>query len=200
MALRGLKMGLALVLATALWAGVSAQSGCTTAIISLSPCLNYMTGNSSTPSSSCCTQLSSVVTNQAQCLCTLLNSGGSSLGLNLNQTQALALPGACNVKTPPLSQCNAVSPSASPGPSPTDTPASPATPAATVPSTTTPPATTTPTTNPSTTPTVPSGKGSTNVPGTNRASSSDARSTAIMPLSLLSSLLFIASYVSLARF
>ena len=106
MTLRGLKMGLALVLATALWAGVSAQSGCTTAIISLSPCLNYMTGNSSTPSSSCCTQLSSVVTNQAQCLCTLLNSGGSSLGLNLNQTQALALPGACNVKTPPLSQCN----------------------------------------------------------------------------------------------
>ena len=44
------------------------------------------------------------------------------------------------------------------------------------------------------------GKGSTNVPGTNRASSSDARSTAIMPLSLLSSLLFVASYVSLARF
>lgn len=106
MALTGLKMGLALVLATALWAGVSAQTGCTPAIISLSPCLNYITGNSSTPSSSCCTQLSSVVTNQAQCLCAVLNGGGSLPGLNLNQTQALALPGACNVKTPPLSQCN----------------------------------------------------------------------------------------------
>lgn len=105
MALRGSEMGLVMVLATALWAGVSAQTGCNSAIISLSPCLSYIVGNSSTPSSACCTQLAGVVTNQAQCLCTVLNGGGSSFGLNLNQTQALALPGACNVQTPPLSQC-----------------------------------------------------------------------------------------------
>ncbi|XP_023745721.1 non-specific lipid transfer protein GPI-anchored 5 [Lactuca sativa] len=89
-------------------------SGCTNVIISMSPCLNYITGNSSTPSSGCCTQLASVVKSQPQCLCEVLNGGGSSLGLNINQTQALELPKACDVQTPPTSQCNAASPGSSP--------------------------------------------------------------------------------------
>ena len=101
-----MEMGLVLVLVTMLWAGAAAQSSCTNVIISMSPCLNYITGNSSTPSSGCCSQLASVVRSQPQCLCQVLNGGGSSLGININQTQALALPGACNVQTPPLSQCN----------------------------------------------------------------------------------------------
>jgi len=84
----------------------SAQTaGCTTAIVSLAPCLGYITGNSSTPSQSCCSQLSSIVQTQAQCLCSLLNGGGSSFGININQTQALTLPGACKLQTPPVSQC-----------------------------------------------------------------------------------------------
>ncbi|GKA92183.1 non-specific lipid-transfer protein-like protein [Tanacetum coccineum] len=90
------------------------SSGCTNVLISLSPCLNYISGNTTTPSSSCCSQLSSVVTSQPQCLCQVLNGGGSSLGLNINQTQALALPKACNVQTPPTSRCNAGSPTNSP--------------------------------------------------------------------------------------
>lgn len=81
-------------------------SGCTNVIISMSPCLNYITGNSSTPSPGCCTQLESVVKSQPQCLCEVLNGGGSSLGLNINQNQALELPKACNVQTPSTSQCN----------------------------------------------------------------------------------------------
>ncbi|GAV89950.1 LTP_2 domain-containing protein [Cephalotus follicularis] len=107
-------MSLVLVLVTMFWAGATAQSSCTNVIISLSPCLNYITGNSSTPSSQCCTQLASVVRSSPQCLCTALNGGGSSLGINVNQTQALALPGACNVQTPPTSRCNAASPAESP--------------------------------------------------------------------------------------
>ncbi|KAF2300157.1 hypothetical protein GH714_010008 [Hevea brasiliensis] len=87
--------------------GATAQSGCTSALVGLAPCLNYVTGNSSTPSSSCCSQLASVVQSQPQCLCAMLNGGGSSLGITINQTQALSLPGACNVQTPPVSQCNA---------------------------------------------------------------------------------------------
>ncbi|KAF3950346.1 hypothetical protein CMV_023894 [Castanea mollissima] len=114
-----MEMGLVLVLVTMLWAGASAQSSCTNVIISLSPCLNYITGNTSTPSSGCCSQLASVVRSQPQCLCQVLNGGSSSLGININQTQALALPGACNVQTPPLSSCNAASPSNSPAASPT---------------------------------------------------------------------------------
>ncbi|KAL8260024.1 hypothetical protein R6Q59_027977 [Mikania micrantha] len=103
----------------ALYGGSMAQSsGCTSVLISLSPCLNYISGNTSTPSSGCCTQLASVVQSQPQCLCQVLNGGGSSLGLNINQTQALELPNACNVQTPPTSQCNAASPTNSPSRTP----------------------------------------------------------------------------------
>ena len=110
MAYTKMELGLVLVLVTMLWAGASAQSSCTNVIISMSPCLNYITGNTSTPSSGCCSQLASVVRSQPQCLCQVLNGGSSSLGININQTQALALPGACNVQTPPLSSCNGKNP------------------------------------------------------------------------------------------
>ncbi|KAJ1384378.1 Plant lipid transfer protein/Par allergen [Sesbania bispinosa] len=108
-------MGLVLAVMAMLCAGAAAQSSCTNVLVSLSPCLNYITGNSSTPSSGCCSQLASVVRSQPQCLCQVLSGGGSSLGININQTQALALPGACKVQTPPTSQCNnAASPANSP--------------------------------------------------------------------------------------
>ncbi|KAL9352863.1 hypothetical protein Peur_055543 [Populus x canadensis] len=123
MAHTAMSMGLAMVLVamvlvTMLWAGAMAQSDCTNVLISMSPCLNYITGNSSTPSSQCCTQLASVVRSSPQCLCQVLNGGGSSLGINVNKTQAIALPGACNVQTPPISSCNGASPAASPAGTP----------------------------------------------------------------------------------
>ncbi|CAI9762645.1 unnamed protein product [Fraxinus pennsylvanica] len=109
-------MIIALMLVTLFSTGAIAQStDCNNVLISMSPCLNYISGNSSTPSTGCCTQLASVVQSQPQCLCQVLNGGGSSLGLNINQTQAMAMPKACNVQTPPVSQCNAAgSPAASP--------------------------------------------------------------------------------------
>lgn len=95
------------VVLTSFWAMVAAQQqDCSNALVSLSPCLNYINGNSSTPSSGCCSQLASVVRSEPQCLCAVLNGGSSSLGIAINQTKALALPGACNVQTPPLSRCN----------------------------------------------------------------------------------------------
>lgn len=106
MAPKGTNMGLVLILVVTLWGETMAQSGCTTALIGLSPCLNFVTGNTSTPSSSCCSQLSSVVQTQPRCLCSLLNGGGANLGISINQTLALTLPGACNVQTPSISQCN----------------------------------------------------------------------------------------------
>ncbi|KAM3735260.1 hypothetical protein ACB098_10G075100 [Castanea mollissima] len=120
MADKRMQIALAFVLVAALCGGSMAQSSssCTNVIISMSPCLNYITGNSSTPSSSCCTQLASVVRSQPQCLCEVLNGGASSLGININQTQAMALPGACNVQTPPISQCKASSPANSPAGTP----------------------------------------------------------------------------------
>ncbi|TKY71141.1 Non-specific lipid-transfer protein [Spatholobus suberectus] len=109
-----MEMGVVLVVMAMLCAGAAAQSSCTNVLVSLSPCLNYITGNSSTPSSGCCSQLASVVRSQPKCLCQALSSGGSSLGININQTQALALPGACKVQTPPTSQCNTNNNAASP--------------------------------------------------------------------------------------
>ncbi|KAI9181339.1 hypothetical protein LWI28_013959 [Acer negundo] len=112
----------AVVAASNLWGVAVAQSNsCTTVLISMSPCLDYITGNSTKPSSSCCSQLSNVVRSQPQCLCQVVNGGSSSLGINVNQTQAMALPTACNVQTPPVSQCGGSSPLGSP-PGTTDSP------------------------------------------------------------------------------
>ncbi|KAK8588326.1 hypothetical protein V6N13_087258 [Hibiscus sabdariffa] len=110
--------------AASLWTGSMAQSssGCTNVLISMSPCLDYIKGNSSRPSSSCCSQLGNVVRSNPQCLCQVLNGGASSLGISVNQSQAMALPTACNVQTPPASQCNGAS---SPSDSPSGTSNSP---------------------------------------------------------------------------
>jgi len=68
----------------------SAQSGCTTTLISLYPCLNYIRGNVSTPPSSCCSQLASVVQSNPQCLCA---------ALRVDRTRELSLTAACGVQT-----------------------------------------------------------------------------------------------------
>lgn len=98
---------LIIVLAFMLSGEATAQSSCTGTLLTLSSCLNFVTGNTSTPSTTCCSSLGSVVQSQPRCLCSLLNGGGgSSLGISINQTLAMALPALCNVQTPPVSQCN----------------------------------------------------------------------------------------------
>ncbi|KAL8201730.1 hypothetical protein R6Q57_010877 [Mikania cordata] len=100
---------LAFVVLTLCWAGSMAQSGCTKVLIGMAPCLNYVTGSSKTPSSSCCSSLASVVKSQPQCLCTALDgSTMASLGISINKTIALSLPRVCNVKAPPVSRCNGI--------------------------------------------------------------------------------------------
>ncbi|KAL4564658.1 hypothetical protein LXL04_028726 [Taraxacum kok-saghyz] len=102
----GSNLGLALFLLSLFWEGTMSQSGCTNTLIGMAPCLNYVTGNSKTPSSSCCSSLENVVTSQPQCLCTALDgSTMAALGININKTIALALPGACHVNTPPVTRC-----------------------------------------------------------------------------------------------
>ncbi|KAL7601204.1 hypothetical protein Lser_V15G27234 [Lactuca serriola] len=121
MACKVVSVTLAMVLIVSICRGTMAQSGCTNALMGMSPCLNFITGNTSTPSSSCCSQLGNLVQAQPQCLCAVLNGNGITLGISINRTLALTLPGACNVQTPPVSQCNAAN-----GPGTTSTP-SPAT-------------------------------------------------------------------------
>ncbi|KAL6880634.1 hypothetical protein ACP4OV_012199 [Aristida adscensionis] len=98
----------------------SPSSQCTSALVSLSPCLNYISGNESTAPASCCTQLGKVVQSNPQCLCVALNADPASLGLSINRTRALGLPDACKVQTPPVSNCKSgaaapASPTATPG-------------------------------------------------------------------------------------
>ncbi|KAL1803945.1 hypothetical protein DCAR_0935625 [Daucus carota subsp. sativus] len=110
MALQKTSLALSMVVVAILWTGSTAQTDCTNTLISLSPCLSFIRGNVSKPDSGCCPQLSSVVKSKPECLCQVLNGGGSTLGVQVNQTQAQALPAACNVQTPPLSSCDGGTP------------------------------------------------------------------------------------------
>ncbi|XP_042059041.1 non-specific lipid transfer protein GPI-anchored 5-like [Salvia splendens] len=89
------------IIVVAFVALAAAQSDdCTNVVVSMSPCLNY--GNSSAaPTAACCTQLNTVAHSRPQCLCQVFNGGG----LTVDQSQAQALPTACNVQTPHLSNC-----------------------------------------------------------------------------------------------
>ncbi|XP_042024985.1 non-specific lipid transfer protein GPI-anchored 5-like isoform X2 [Salvia splendens] len=89
---------------------VKGQSDCTSVIVSMASCLNYVSGSAATPSASCCSALANVVKTQPRCLCTIVNSGGSSFGVSINQTLTLGLPGVCKVDTPPTSRCNESAP------------------------------------------------------------------------------------------
>ncbi|GJN24677.1 hypothetical protein PR202_gb12431 [Eleusine coracana subsp. coracana] len=120
--------------------GASAQSpspssSCTSVLVSLSPCLNYISGNESTAPASCCTQLGKVVQSDPQCLCVALNADTAALGLNVNRTRALGLPGECKVKTPPVSDCKKAGGAGAPATSPAGGDTTPASGSKTTPST-----------------------------------------------------------------
>ncbi|OWM66854.1 non-specific lipid-transfer protein-like protein At2g13820 [Punica granatum] len=127
MASRGIIISLVLMVVLAAdpcYRVAAQQSGCTPALTSLAPCLGFITGNSSTtPPSSCCSALSTVVQSSPRCLCSVFNGSLPSLGVPINQTQALQLPGACNIQTPPVSRCNAASGPGAPAASPVGAPA-----------------------------------------------------------------------------
>ncbi|CAL1396651.1 unnamed protein product [Linum trigynum] len=131
-----LSMAILLLTVQLLWAGgsMAQSSDCTPLLLGLQPCLPYITGNTSTPAKTCCTQLANVVKVSPTCLCQLLDGSFGVSGIN--RTRALELPAACNVQTPPASTCNSASPSASPGGIPLPaTPSSPAEGSAGVPGT-----------------------------------------------------------------
>uniref|UniRef100_A0A0E0E835 Bifunctional inhibitor/plant lipid transfer protein/seed storage helical domain-containing protein n=1 Tax=Oryza meridionalis TaxID=40149 RepID=A0A0E0E835_9ORYZ len=138
MAARVAWIGVAVVAVALMAGGAAAQSpsstsGCTQTLLSMSPCLNYLTGNETAPSASCCGKLGEVVKSQPECLCVALNADTAALGLSINRTRALGLPDACKVQTPPVSNCKsgAAAPPAGqtpPTPAGTGSKATPATP------------------------------------------------------------------------
>nr|XP_043619333.1 non-specific lipid transfer protein GPI-anchored 5-like [Erigeron canadensis] len=167
MALKGQQvMSAILVMMVMVLGGARAQSStCTNTLMGLAPCLNFVTGNTTAPSPSCCSQLASVVQTQPRCLCSLLGGNLPNIGVTINQTLAVSLPGACQVQTPPISLCNGASngpagaPASAPAAAPTSSTIAPtgstgsqAEPSEETPAAEAPPA--------STTPSVPSGSGS----------------------------------------
>lgn len=93
-------IGSALAILLSLFLHVSSQSeDCQEVIVGLAPCLQYIQGNATTPSSGCCTQLATIVKTRPRCVCHVFS------GVNVNQTLAMALPKACNVQTPSLTLC-----------------------------------------------------------------------------------------------
>lgn len=83
-----------------------APSSCSSTLVTLAPCIGYVTGSAAQPSQRCCSALANVVNTNPVCLCQLF-AGGNNVGVNINQTLALAMPAACKVTTPPLSSCKA---------------------------------------------------------------------------------------------
>ncbi|GKE58905.1 non-specific lipid-transfer protein-like protein [Tanacetum coccineum] len=89
------------------YGGVMAQpSGCSNVLISMSQCVDYVTGNTPTSSSGCCTQFASVMQLQPQCWCRVLNGSATFLGIKINEIPDFDLSRACNVQMSPTSQCN----------------------------------------------------------------------------------------------
>uniref|UniRef100_A0A1J3H021 Non-specific lipid-transfer protein-like protein n=1 Tax=Noccaea caerulescens TaxID=107243 RepID=A0A1J3H021_NOCCA len=159
------------------------SSSCVTTLTTLSPCLAYITGNSTTPTQTCCSQLDSVIKSSPQCICSAVNSPIPNIGLNINRTQALQLPNACNIQAPPLTQCNAATGPATGPAAPAQPPAAEETPGVAL----------TPTSSPGAR--SGAGGGSKTVPSTGAGSSSG--SVKCVPLRLLMCAVFVVLTSSL---
>lgn len=83
----------------------SQNNGCSSVMMTLSPCLDYISGKSPIPEFTCCTTLAGVVQSDPRCLCMVLDGSAASFGISINHTRALELPGVCKVQAPPISQC-----------------------------------------------------------------------------------------------
>ncbi|KAF6149186.1 hypothetical protein GIB67_026042 [Kingdonia uniflora] len=95
---------------------------CNTLIFTMADCLTFVSNDSKAtkPEGGCCKGLKSVLKTNAECLCEAFKSS-AQIGVVLNTTKALALPAACGVKAPSISNCGlslGVAPGAAPVHSP----------------------------------------------------------------------------------
>ncbi|XP_019171862.1 PREDICTED: non-specific lipid-transfer protein-like protein At5g64080 [Ipomoea nil] len=93
---------------------------CNSVILNLAGCLTFVTNGSTEakPQGSCCSGLKMVLKTNAECLCEGFKNS-AQLGVVLNVTKALALPSACHVSAPSVSNCALNTGSiSSPAPSP----------------------------------------------------------------------------------
>ncbi|RLM84463.1 hypothetical protein C2845_PM04G03770 [Panicum miliaceum] len=93
-------MGTALAMASLVvalaFSQVAAQgNGCSSVMMTLSPCMDFISSKAPEPGISCCSVLAGVVQTDPRCLCMVLDGTATSFGISINQTRALELPGVC---------------------------------------------------------------------------------------------------------
>ncbi|KAG2640239.1 hypothetical protein PVAP13_2KG060300 [Panicum virgatum] len=115
-------MGTALAMASLVvvlaFSQVAAQgNGCSSVMMTLSPCMDFISSKAPEPGISCCSVLAGVVQTDPRCLCMVLDGTAASFGISINQTRALDLPGVCKVQAPPISQCTGIPTAPAPAPS-----------------------------------------------------------------------------------
>ncbi|XP_037431557.1 non-specific lipid transfer protein GPI-anchored 2-like [Triticum dicoccoides] len=88
--------------------GGGGGSGCMPELVSLSPCMGYMSGNATAPGEPCCAAVSGVLRSSPRCLCAVLGGTAATLGVAVDGARALQMPAACKVQAPPASQCDAM--------------------------------------------------------------------------------------------
>ena len=76
--------------------GVAGAVSCTASLVtSFTPCLNFITNGSASPTDDCCRSLGALTKASAGCACLIL-TGSVPLGVPVNRTLAVTLPRACN--------------------------------------------------------------------------------------------------------
>jgi len=90
---------------------------CPPAQATLSPCLGFFIGNSSTPPAECCAQIRAMFQSQAPCLCAAMASGAAQLGSAIGQL----LPSSCDL---PANACSGSGTASGAPAGPTTAPAS----------------------------------------------------------------------------
>ncbi|KAF7008428.1 hypothetical protein CFC21_023183 [Triticum aestivum] len=100
---------IALILATMIVSKAAAQNnGCSSVMMTLSPCLDFIGSKALEPGFSCCTTLAGIVQTDPRCLCMVLDGSAASFGIAINHTRALELPGICKLQALPISQCTTI--------------------------------------------------------------------------------------------
>ncbi|CAN4110594.1 unnamed protein product [Withania somnifera] len=79
---------------------------CNNLVLNLADCLSFVTNGSTQkkPEGTCCSGLKMVLKTDAECLCEGFKNS-AQLGVVLNVTKAMALPAACHVSAPSVSNC-----------------------------------------------------------------------------------------------
>ncbi|XP_066389500.1 non-specific lipid transfer protein GPI-anchored 5-like isoform X1 [Miscanthus floridulus] len=109
---------LVVVLVALAFSRAAAQgNGCSSVMMTLSPCMDFISSKAPEPGISCCSVLAGVVQTDPRCLCMVLDGTATSFGISINQTRAMELPGVCKVKAPPISQCAGIPGAPAPTPS-----------------------------------------------------------------------------------